>query len=120
MERLIVSDKAEEEVLKSNMLNMTREKRRAIKNFSTEELQRYLVRIYRYGFQDGCDAVYNRIGKEAEENPMAGTVFKSSGKEENVEEIQIDWNDILDLIREVKGIGPKTIAAIDEKLKEVY
>ena len=111
MERLIVTDEAEETVIKSNMLNMTREKRRAIKNFSTEELQRYLVRIYRYGFQDGCDAVYDKISKEAEENPT---------KDEDVEEVQIDWNDILDLIREVKGVGPKTIAAIDEKLKEVY
>lgn len=119
MDRLVVTDSAVELVLQDG-LKMSREKRRAIKNFSPEELQRYIVNIYRSGFQDGCDAVISRINEEAEQNSMAGTLFKQNEDDSEVEEVQIDWDDILALIGEVKGVGPKLLRDIDKKLRETY
>lgn len=119
MEPIRVTDKAVDIVMQDG-LKINRERRRAIKNFSPEELQRYIVNIYRNGFQDGCDAVLERINNEAEENPMAGSVFKQNEDDGEVDEIQIDWEDILNIIREVKGIGPKLLNDIDKKLKETY
>ena len=119
MDKFVVTDSAVELVLQDG-LKISREKRRAIKNFSPEELQRYIVNIYRNGFQDGCDAVISKINQEAEQNPMAGSVFKQNEDDGEVEEVQIAWEDILNIIREVKGIGPKLLNDIDKKLKETY
>ena len=107
MQRVFVSDSAAEQVVKE--LKMSREKRRAIQSFSTEQLQRYVVDIYRQGFQAGCDAITNRIKAEHVE-----------AYDPETEEVQIDWEDILALISEVKGVGPKTLSAIDQKLKEAF
>lgn len=83
-------------------LVVNREKRRQIQKMTTEELKRYLVRIYRMGFEDGADACEQAARKEAEET----------------EEVKVDWGDVLMVIGEVKGIGPKMLDAIDKKMKE--
>ena len=36
------------------------------------------------------------------------------------EEISVSWEDVLAVIAEVKGVGPKILANIDKKLKEKY
>lgn len=109
MERLIVSSNAVDNALQSGGLNLSREKWRRLKSFSRDDFLRYIVEIYKEGFQAGCDAVTDRIKVEHVESYDPET-----------EEVQIDWQDILDLIGEVKGIGPKLKTAIDEKLREVY
>lgn len=100
-----VSDKIMNQAIDELIIN--REKRRAIQQMTTKELTAYLVRIYRFGFEDGADACEQAAKMEAE-------------KALPFEEVQVDWEDVLQLIREVKGIGPKTVAKIDEKLKEAY
>ena len=100
-----VSEEAVQNV--TNELVINREKRRAIQQMTTKELTAYLVRIYRFGFEDGADACEHAAKMEAE-------------KALPFEDVQVDWEDVLQLIREVKGIGPKTVAKIDEKLKEAY
>ena len=109
MERITVSDSAVDNALNSGELNLSREKWRKLKNFSREDFLRYIVSIYRDGFQAGCDAITEKIKADRVE-----------AYDPETEEVQIDWQDILDLIGEVKGIGPKLKAAIDEKMKEVY
>ncbi len=96
-----VTEEAVQRVLSEMVVN--REKRRQIQKMTTEELKRYLVRIYRMGFDDGADACEQAARKEAEET----------------EEVKVDWGDVLKLIGEVKGIGPKMLDAIDQKMKEV-
>ena len=88
-------------------LVINREKKRAIQQMTTKELTAYLVRIYRFGFEDGATACEEAAKTEAE-------------KALPFEEVQVDWDDVLKLIREVKGIGPKTAAKIDEKFKEAF
>ena len=102
-----VSPDAEELALKD--LNVTREKRRRIQAMTKDELQRYLVHLYRGGFEDGVNAVQERLADEADIEP-----------EDDVTEVQVGWEDVLKVIGEVKGVGPKTLAAIDQKLKEAY
>ena len=36
------------------------------------------------------------------------------------EEISVEWEEVLGVIAEVKGVGPKILANIDKKLKEKY
>lgn len=96
-----VSEEAVSKVVSEMVVN--REKRRQIQKMTTEELKRYLVRIYRMGFEDGADACEQAARKEAEET----------------EEVKVDWGDVLRIIGEVKGIGPKMLDAIDQKMKEV-
>lgn len=95
-----VSEEAVKSVTEELVVN--RKKKRVIQQMTTKELTRYLVTIYRLGFEAGADAVDKAMRQEAEE----------------CEEVQADWLDVLRIISEVKGIGPKLTAAIDEKLKE--
>lgn len=95
-----VTEEAVQRVLSEMVVN--REKRRQIQKMTTEELKQYLVRIYRMGFEDGADACEQAARKEAEET----------------EEVKVDWGDVLRVIGEVKGIGPKMLDAIDKKMKE--
>lgn len=96
-----VTEEAVNRVVSEMVVN--REKRRRIQQMTTEELKRYLVRIYRMGYEDGADACEQAARKEAEE----------------AEEVKADWGDVLRMIGEVKGIGPKMLDAIDQKMKEV-
>lgn len=109
MDRVTVSENAVEVALRSEALSLPREKWRRLKNASREDFLRYIVMVYKEGFQAGCDAITDRIKADHVESYDPDT-----------EEVQIDWQDILDLIGEVKGIGPKLKTAIDEKLREVY
>lgn len=105
-----VSDAAVDQVMEELVIN--REKKRAIQGMTTPELTRYLVRLYRLGFEAGADAIEQAMKQEA--------AARHSGPEEEYEEIKADWDDVLRLISEVKGIGPKLTWAIDQKLKEAY
>ena len=102
-----VSDEAVQTVLDGLVIN--RIKRRAIQSMSREDLQRYVVHLYRQGFEDGAEAVQNKLSEKADVEP-----------EDDTEEISVAWDDVLAVIGEVKGIGPKMLAAIDSKLREAY
>ena len=105
-----VSDEAVAQVTSEIVVN--REKKRAIQQMSTKELTKYLVRLYRLGFEAGADAIDKAMRQEA--------AAKHTNPNEEYDEVKADWEDVLRIIAEVKGIGAKKIAAIDEKLKEVY
>lgn len=102
-----VSEEAVEAVASELIVN--REKRRAIQGMTREELQRYLIKIYRSGFEDGADAIHKHLEQRADIEP-----------EDDIEEVSISWDDVLSVIAEVKGVGPTILKAIDSKLKEVY
>ena len=99
-----VSDTAVEAVI--DELRVTREKRRSIQNMTREQLQRYLVHLYRAGFEAGADAIQKYLEQTVEP------------AEE--EEVSVAWEDVLAVIAKVKGVGPKTLQAIDKKLREEY
>lgn len=109
MNRIIVCDEAVENALSTGILNISREKWKRIKSFTREEFLRYIVSIYRDGFQDGMDTVTEKIKADHVE-----------AYDPDTEEVQIDWEDILKLIGEVEGVTPEILAKIDKKLKEVY
>ena len=98
-----VSDEAVNRVTEELVIN--REKKRAIQQMTTKELTAYLVRIYRLGFEAGADAVEQAAEKK---------------KDEALPFVEVDWEDVLQLISEVKGVGPKLTQAIDEKLRREY
>ena len=106
----VVSDIAFEEAVSGGLL--TRDKYRAIKQFSRREMERYIASIYRSGFEDGATAVEKAIRDEA--------AAKHSNPEDEYEEVKADWEDVLRIIGEVKGTTPELLAAIDEKLREVF
>lgn len=92
-------------------LLITREKRREIQKMSREELQRWVVNLYKVAFEDGIKEIERRFEikfvEEAEDElPFAETT--------------IEWEDVMRTIAEVKGIGPKILAKIDKKVKETY
>lgn len=95
-----VSDQAVNKAAEEVIVN--REKRRAIQRMSPEDLTLYLVRIYRLGFEDGASAI------------------EDAARQQQEEDIQVDWEDVLKLISQVRGVGPKLTAAIDKKLREEY
>lgn len=103
-----VTEEAVENVIRELVVN--RQKKRAIQSMSTKELTRYLVHLYRLGFEAGADAMDQAVRAEA--------AAKHSDPEGEYEEVKADWDDVLRLIAEVKGVGPKLTEAIDRKLKE--
>lgn len=98
-----VSDEAFAEATKGQLLS--REQYRRIKSMSRRELEIMIANVYRNGFDDCAEAMQ----KKAEEAAEA----------EETEEVKADWDDVLRVIGEVKGIGPKMLDAIDQKMKEV-
>lgn len=106
MSERFVSDSAVEKIIAE--MTMSREKRRAIQTMNREELQRYVVNIYRAGFEDGAEAIQKRLEMTRQ----------AQAAEE--EEIAVEWSDVLEAIAEVKGIGPKMLQEIDAKLREKY
>ena len=104
-----VSEESFEEVAAG--LIMTREKRREIQKMNRDDLQRYLIRLYKLGFEDGMDALQAMLEEKAEE---------AEGYTVPFEEITLDWEDVLSVIARVRGIGPRLLQKIDEKLKEEY
>lgn len=99
-----VSDAGVEAIIED--LRVTREKRRSIQNMTRDQLQRYLVTLYRAGFEAGADAIQKYLEQTVEP------------AEE--EEVSVAWEDVLAVIAKVKGVGPKTLQAIDKKLREEY
>lgn len=100
-----VSDEAVEAVLSE--LRINREKRRRIQSMSREELQRYVTNLYKIGIEDGTEACYKALMRERE-------------RAEESEEVAVDWEDVLNVIAQVKGVGANLITAIDSKLREVF
>lgn len=101
-----VSDDAVNAVIEE--LKMSREKRRSIQSMNKDELQRYLVHLYREGFEDGAEAVQKHLAA------------LSHAEDEGVEEVSVGWEDVLAVIADVKGMTNSMLDAIDKKLKEVY
>lgn len=101
-----VSDKAVDAVVRE--LKMSREKRRSIQSMSKEELQRYLVHLYREGFEDGAEAIQQHLAA------------LNHAESEGIEEVSVGWEDVLAVIADVKGMTDGMLEAIDRKLKEVY
>ena len=101
-----VSDAAVEAIVSD--LRVTREKRRDIQHMTREQLQRYLVTLYRAGFEAGADAIQRHLAA------------LSHADDESAEEVSVSWEDVLNVIADVKGIGPKMLKKIDEKLRETY
>lgn len=85
-------------------LVISREKRRSIQKMSASELTTYLVSVYRGGFEDGAEAMAQQM--------------EMTGQLQDPDEVKKDWEDVLTLIGEVKGVGAKLLKAIDEHVKE--
>lgn len=92
-------------------LVITREKRREIQRMSRDELQLWVINLYKAAFEDGLDQVERLFELKYEEAESEAMPF---------EEITVDWEDVLGTIAEVRGVGPKILANIDKKLKEKY
>lgn len=103
-----VSDEAVEKV--ASELTLTRQQRRELQRMDSKQLRRWMTNIYRQGFEDGAEAIDKAVRQEAE--------AKHADPEQEYEEVKADWDDVLRLIAEVKGVGPKLTEAIDRKLKE--
>ena len=83
---------------------ITRDERRRIQKLDQRDFKEYLVKFYHKAFIDGAEACQYVI----------------EHAEGDTEEVKVDWEDVLKLISEVKGIGKKLLAEIDEKLREAY
>lgn len=105
-----VSEEAFEAAVNGGLLS--REKHRAIKGFDRKQMERYIASIYRSGFEDGCNAIYDSVQAEA--------AAKHSNPEDEYEEVKADWDDVLRLIGEVRGMTPTLLKDIDTKLKECF
>lgn len=104
-----VTEEAVENVIRDLVVN--RQKKRAIQSMSTKELTRYLVHLYRQGFEAGADAMDQAVRAEA--------AAKHSDPEGEYEEIKADWDDVLRLIAEVKADAIKLPKGFFEKVDSV-
>lgn len=108
MDRITVSPHAEADALKDGRI-LTREAARRVKRMTTDELNVWAVHIFGEGFRSGCDAVQDELEQEADVEA-----------EDDVTEVSVGWDEVLEVIGKVRGIGPKTLAEIDKALKEKY
>lgn len=108
MDRIRVSPDAEKLALADGRI-LTREAARKVKRMTTDELNVWAVHIYGEGFRSGCDAVQDALEEQADVET-----------EDDVTEVSVGWEDVLEVIGKVRGIGPKTLAAIDQRLREAY
>lgn len=92
-------------------LVITRERRREIQKMSRDELQAWVINFYKAAFEDGINQIERLFEVRYEEADAEALPF---------EEISVSWEDVLAVIAEVKGVGPKILANIDKKLKEKY
>ena len=96
---------------------LSRDEYRTIKGYSREQMTRYVLEVYKHGFGDGLDAVQ----KAVENNALAAEARASEAAEdEDVEEVKMDWSDVLDVIATVKGVSADMIKDIDRTLKERF
>lgn len=92
-------------------LVITRERRREIQKMSRDELQAWVINFYKAAFEDGINQIERLFEIRYEEADAEALPF---------EEISVSWEDVLAVIAQVKGVGPKILANIDKKLKEKY
>lgn len=85
---MLISDSAVAKVMGEAVL--TRDNWKRLQHMSREEMQRYLVAYYRTAFEDGANAVAT---------------------------VEIPWEKILDVISNVKGVGPALLQRIDEAVR---
>ena len=93
---------------------LSRDEYRTIKGYSREQMTRYVLEVYKHGFGDGLDAVQ----KAVESNAAAKA--SEAAEDEDVEEVKMDWSDVLDVIATVKGVSADMIKDIDRTLKERF
>lgn len=99
-----VSDEAFAEATRGSLL--TRDQYRKIKGYNRRELELYIASVYRSGF-DGCaEAMQKKVEAEAQ-------------TEEETEEVKRDWEDVLRMIAEVRGMTPEMLTEIDERMRAV-
>lgn len=98
-----VSDEAFAEATKGSLL--TRDQYRTIKGYNKREMELYMASIYRSGF-DGCAEAMQKRAEEAAEA-------------EETEEVKRDWEDVLRMIAEVRGMTPEMLTEIDERMRAV-
>ena len=98
-----VSDEAFAEATRGSLL--TRDQYRAIKGYNRREMELYIASIYRSGF-DGCAKAMQKKAEEAAEA-------------EETEEVKRDWEDVLRMIAEVRGMTPEMLTEIDERMRAV-
>ena len=91
---------------------LSRDEFRKIKAFNRQQMTRYVVEIYKRGFEDGLDAVQKAV--EDTRAKAAGPV------EQDAEEVKVDWEDVLSVIATVKGVSADLLQDIDRTLKEAY
>ena len=91
---------------------LSRERHRAVKKFDRKQMERYIASIYRSGFEDGAEACEKAIRGEA--------AAKHANPDDEYEEVKADWEDVLRVIGEVKGMTPKLLEDIDTRLKECF
>lgn len=86
----------------------SRESYKRIKGFNHKDLDEWLVGFYKQAFLDGANAVEKALTEEHE-------------KEQELMpfEPEMAWDDVMDVIRKVKGVGPKMAQAIEEAVMEV-
>ena len=96
-----VSDEAFAEATKGQLLS--REQYRRIKSMSRRELEIMIANVYRNGFDDCAEAMQKK-GEEAAEA-------------EETEEVKRDWEDVLRMIAEVRGMTPEMLTEIDERMR---
>lgn len=80
---------------KGEMPELTRTVYKSVKKMDREKFQQFCVSLYRYGYDDGKEEAR---GKEPE----------------------IDVERILEAVAAVKGIGPKKMAEVRERVKELF
>ena len=67
---------------------------------------RYVASIYRSGVEDTAE----KISRE----------FEVKRKEQEVEEVAVDWEDVLSVIREVAGMTDTMLGKIDNALRGAF
>lgn len=87
-------------------VSISREKYRAIKSFGRQTLERYLASVYRNGYRDGAG--------DAED--AAESLVKHAAEDD----VQVEWDDVLAVIGQVRGVTADLLADIDKTLREVY
>lgn len=112
-EQYRVSDEAFEDAISGGV--MSRDTYRRLKQADRKGIERYIASVYRSGFEDGYNEACNSVGEQIKAEAAA----KFSNPDAEYEEVKADWEDVLRIIAEVKGMTPKLTAAIDEKLREV-
>ena len=110
MEKLELSEDIVAQMMKRGEF-ISRDKMKAIKKFNREQLTRYTAEIYKSGFVDGLEAVQKAVEESAKQTKQA---------EDGVEEVQVEWEDVLNVIKGVKGVTAGMLQDIDAALRREF